>query len=265
MTQTSANSLSQPCSVRIFLSSCFSDMKHERERLMTIVFPRVRRRLNAFGIDLVEVDLRWGITEEQANNAEALYRCLYEIDRCRDSAVFFLGLLGNHYGQIPSQDSLDKSAALLNDPRISQWSGLSYTEIEMQYAVLSAGVESQISSLFLTRSNELTIQLAPAHSVMAHSQNRLREHLQQHASNARQYTTLDQMSQYTESFILERLQVGNGHQEAAPSGKSSPNHDRIPKPRDVSGEESAGDQEFGPLDIHSRRSIARRRFFDSSP
>ena len=172
MPNTSASSLSTPRSVRIFLSSCFSDMKHERHLLMTCVFPRVRRKLNAFGIDLVEVDLRWGITEEQSHNAEALYRCLYEIDRCRDSAVFFLGLLGNHYGQVPSKDALDKCSALLNDPRISRWSGLSYTEIEMQYAVLSAGVESQISSLFLTRSYELTIQLAPAHSVMASSQNR---------------------------------------------------------------------------------------------
>ena len=232
---------------------------------MTCVFPRVRRKLNAFGIDLVEVDLRWGITEEQSHNAEALYRCLYEIDRCRDSAVFFLGLLGNHYGQVPSKDALDKCSALLNDPRISRWSGLSYTEIEMQYAVLSAGVESQISSLFLTRSYELTIQLAPAHSVMASSQNRLCEHVRECASNVRQYTTLDQMSHYTESFILERLQVEHDHNETGPSGKNTLNLDRILKLRKASGKELAGDQEFGSLDIHSKRSIARRRFFDSSP
>lgn len=44
------------------------------------------------GIFFSEVDLRWGITAEQANTGEILDICLSEIDRCRP---FFINLLGN--------------------------------------------------------------------------------------------------------------------------------------------------------------------------
>jgi hypothetical protein len=250
--------------MHIFVSSSFSDMRHERERLMTIVFPRLRRIVNTLGIDLIEIDLRWGITEEQSNNAEALYRCLKEIDRCRDSPVFFLGLLGNHYGQLPTQDALDKTAALLKCPRITQWSGKSYTEIEMQYAVLTAGQESQLSSLFLTRSNDLTIRLAPAHNVMVDPQNRLRAQVQKQAINVRDYNSLEQMSQFVERFILERLQVSIKHDVTELISKPYETEGLTPKHHFASVEKTSSNQENDLTDIHSRRSIAKRRFFDSS-
>jgi nephrocystin-3 len=44
------------------------------------------------------VDLRWGITEEQANEGQVLPLCLAEIERSRP---YFIGLLGERYGWIP--------------------------------------------------------------------------------------------------------------------------------------------------------------------
>ena len=44
------------------------------------------------------MDLRWGITEEQAAEGKVLPLCLAEIERSRP---FFIGLLGERYGWIP--------------------------------------------------------------------------------------------------------------------------------------------------------------------
>jgi hypothetical protein len=49
-------------------SSTFGDMEVERDWLVKRVFPALRQRLEASRIHLVDIDLRWGITREQADN-----------------------------------------------------------------------------------------------------------------------------------------------------------------------------------------------------
>jgi nephrocystin-3 len=81
---------------RIFLSSTFRDFGEERDLLVRKVFPGLRSRLKDRFVELVDVDLRWGITAEQAERGELLPICLAEIDRSRP---FFVGLLGEkRYG-----------------------------------------------------------------------------------------------------------------------------------------------------------------------
>ena len=46
----------------------------------------------------IDVDLRWGVTEEQARRGEVLPICLAEIERCRP---YLIGLLGERYGWVP--------------------------------------------------------------------------------------------------------------------------------------------------------------------
>jgi hypothetical protein len=82
--------------VRVFVSSTFRDMHEEREQLVKFVFPELRRRCRERGVELVEVDLRWGITE--AERGEVLPICLAEIDKCHP---YFIGLLGERYGYVP--------------------------------------------------------------------------------------------------------------------------------------------------------------------
>lgn len=69
--------------VRIFLSSTFRDFGKERDLLVKRVFPALRARLCARFVELVDVDLRWGITAEEAERSEVLPICLAEIDRAR--------------------------------------------------------------------------------------------------------------------------------------------------------------------------------------
>ena len=79
---------------RIFLSSTFRDFGEEHDLLLKKVFPALRRRLKDRFVELVDVDLRWGITAEQAERGEVLPICLAEIDRSRP---FFVGFLGERY------------------------------------------------------------------------------------------------------------------------------------------------------------------------
>jgi nephrocystin-3 len=126
--------------VRVFISSTFRDFIQERDLLVKRVFPELRRRAKERFVEILEVDLRWGITEEQSKSGETLRICLEEIDRCRPSApVFFVGLLGERYGWIPEQDYFKPD--VLEDPKLG-WvkehivEGKSVTELEILHGVL---------------------------------------------------------------------------------------------------------------------------------
>jgi len=69
--------------IRVFLSSTFNDMQEERDYLVKHVFPEVIQACSERQVGFTEIDLRWGITEEEAKNGETVAICLQEIDRCR--------------------------------------------------------------------------------------------------------------------------------------------------------------------------------------
>jgi len=85
-------------SLRVFISSTFRDMQAERDYLVRFVFPELRERCARRRLHLVDVDLRWGVTEAEAERGGVLATCLDEIERCRP---FFVGLLGERYGWAP--------------------------------------------------------------------------------------------------------------------------------------------------------------------
>jgi preprotein translocase subunit SecA/nephrocystin-3 len=75
-------------SVRVFISSTFRDLQDERDVMTREVFPAIRLFCENRDVRFFEVDLRWGITAEEA--AEG--RVLELIDRCRP---YFIGVLGD--------------------------------------------------------------------------------------------------------------------------------------------------------------------------
>lgn len=121
--------------IRVFISSTFNDMHPERDWLVKRTFPYLRQMADERGVALTEVDLRWGITDEEAKEGKTLAICLDEIVNSRP---FFIGLLGSRYGWTPTRAELGSEAL----PERYGWiaddldSGLSITEIEMQYGVL---------------------------------------------------------------------------------------------------------------------------------
>src|SRR4051812_47186351 len=84
--------------VRVFISSTFRDMHAERDALNRFVFPELRSRCQKRGVEFVGIDLRWGLTAEEAQGAGALRLCLDEIERCRP---YFVCLLGERFGWVP--------------------------------------------------------------------------------------------------------------------------------------------------------------------
>ncbi|WP_440879114.1 DUF4062 domain-containing protein [Vibrio natriegens] len=146
--------------IRVFLSSTFKDMDAERDYLLTHVFPEIRNRCSEYGIGFTDVDLRWGITEEESSNGQAVDICLREIDHCREYPPFFIGFLGERYGWIPEEGSFNSyftqecdevSQSVLNSLNEQQ----SVTELEFQYA-LKDNQRGELKTLFYFRSPQLT-------------------------------------------------------------------------------------------------------------
>jgi tetratricopeptide (TPR) repeat protein len=117
--------------VRVFVSSTFRDMQAERDELVRSVFPQLRRLCRARGIECVEVDLRWGVTEEQAERGEVLRICLSEIGRCRP---YFIGVLGERYGSVPDAVAED---LVEEHPWLDAGNGRSITELEILHGALN--------------------------------------------------------------------------------------------------------------------------------
>jgi tetratricopeptide (TPR) repeat protein len=86
-------------------------MHAERDWLAKHVFPELRQRCARRGLDFVDVDLRWGVTEEEAEKGAVLDICLEEIEKSRP---IFIGILGERYGWVPlpreiEQDYFDRA------------------------------------------------------------------------------------------------------------------------------------------------------------
>ncbi len=141
--------------VRVFISSTFRDMMAERDYLMKNVFPEIRKTCKEYGIDFTEVDLRWGVTNEEAEQGKVIEICLNEIDRSRP---YFIGILGERYGWVPDENVRSKIEKTLENFR---WLNrdfdkkLSITEMEIQYGVLR-NKKMEGNAFFYMRDKSLT-------------------------------------------------------------------------------------------------------------
>lgn len=129
--------------VRVFVSSTFRDMHAERDHLVKKVFPALRERLDPYRVDLVDVDLRWGITEAQAADGRVLGLCLAEIEACHP---YFIGVLGQRYGWVP--DHVPDETV-----RRHRWldgeTDKSITELEVLYGALADEAKEARSFFYL--------------------------------------------------------------------------------------------------------------------
>lgn len=128
---------------RVFVSSTFRDMHAEREVLAKRVFPRLRKICDQRGIAWGDVDLRWGVTDEQKAEGLALPLCLDEIDRC----TCFIGILGERYGWVPETIPQDFTR---NRPWLVSKPDCSITEYEILHALAQPRLSGNL--LFYFRS-----------------------------------------------------------------------------------------------------------------
>jgi tetratricopeptide (TPR) repeat protein len=116
--------------VRIFISSTFRDMYAERDHLVKVVFPELRERCAKLRLHLVDLDLRWGVTEEEAEQGKVLEIVLDEIDRSRP---FFIGIIGERYGSLLDKVPEDVE---LTYPWLRDYHSHSLTALEIIHGVL---------------------------------------------------------------------------------------------------------------------------------
>jgi telomerase protein component 1 len=143
---------------RVFVSSTFQDMHHERDILTRAIFPRLRERFQIHDVALFEVDLRWGITRELAESRGTLRLCLDEVDACRP---LFFCMLGEYYGTSASaQEMQTLNAAWIT--ALGYSTPPSMTELEIRQALVTPRTHG-IDPVFFIRERSLSERIgAPA-------------------------------------------------------------------------------------------------------
>jgi Domain of unknown function (DUF4062) len=120
--------------VHVFVSSTFNDMHAERDYLVKRVYPELRDWCERRQLELIDVDLRWGVTEQEAaENGDTVRRCLESIDQCRP---YFICFLGQRYGWTPTKDQVSRST-VESYPRLAsvlEKQACSMTELEILHA-----------------------------------------------------------------------------------------------------------------------------------
>ncbi len=117
---------------RIFISSAFLDMQGERDVLGRKTFPGLRAGWRDKGVELYEVELRWGVDEEQIRQGQLLPVIMGAINRCN----YFIAILGDRYGREWDESEIGPHLKE-NFPALAQGAGLSLTEMEIMHAVLA--------------------------------------------------------------------------------------------------------------------------------
>ncbi|ORC87568.1 putative telomerase-associated protein [Trypanosoma theileri] len=158
---------------RFFISSTFIDMESERNALVLDVFPRLRRWVAEAGlhVNILDVDLRWGITEDATSSNLSVSVCLNEVSRC---SPFFLGILGSRYGYCPptlyhrvDEDVDPADFAWLRQYPLeqSEENKMSVTEMEMRHAIFTSarrtGKRIPLTMAFLIRDQTTLINSLP--------------------------------------------------------------------------------------------------------
>jgi tetratricopeptide (TPR) repeat protein len=127
-------------------------MYAEREELVKHIFPQLRSFCELRHVVLTEVDLRWGIPQEEIDAGKVLPICLAEVANCQP---FFVCLLGDRYGT--SVNSIPDEL-VEGDPWLKDHEGKSITELEVWHGVLNRPPDL-VHALFYFRSSSGVLTL----------------------------------------------------------------------------------------------------------
>ena len=154
------NAMEEPnwINYKIFVSSTFRDMDYERDVIRFHIIPQLNERYRQNKVQFQLVDLRVGInttslSEEEKEN-HVLNVCFNNIEQSRP---FFIALLGDRYGWIPSDQRWEAVFQRLNLEQqhlLSNSKGKSVTEMEILYGAIGNEGQHIDHSVFMVRSNK---------------------------------------------------------------------------------------------------------------
>ena len=93
--------------IYLFVSSTFNDMHAERDYLVKYVFPELKDWCFTQGLELVDIDLRWGITDQEAAMNQTVDTCLNIIRM--NAPMLLLNLTGERTGWVPETEQVSAS------------------------------------------------------------------------------------------------------------------------------------------------------------
>ena len=183
--------------IRVFISSTFRDMQDERNYLMKRTFPKLRKLAAERDVTLTELDLRWGITEEEAKSGKVVEICLREIE---NSIPFFIGIIGNRYGWVPKKSDLG-GCITERFPDVNKYieQHLSVTEMEMQFGVLQR--KEDMHAYFYIKEQEENLEKEDYPEML----NRLKQEVYKSKYPSSSYKSPEDLAQQVEEAFVNLL------------------------------------------------------------
>eukprot|EP00051_Salpingoeca_urceolata_P011054 m.135968 g.135968 ORF g.135968 m.135968 type:complete len:1880 (+) comp16965_c1_seq4:890-6529(+) len=135
----------EPKTIRLFLSSTFVDTHGERDMIVKKVIPALNKDLADRDVQIVPVDLRWGVSAEESTPKTIQKTCLNEIDNCvtdPGERPWFLGLRSQRYGWVqeefnaPEEFDHPEKFGWMEEVKQAHPHGISITSMEVWHAVL---------------------------------------------------------------------------------------------------------------------------------
>ena len=89
--------------LRVFVSSTFTDTHLERNIILDEIVPILKGIAQPYGIEIVFVDMRYGVRDENTADHMTWIACRDELSSCMkvSNGLFFLSLQGDKYGYQP--------------------------------------------------------------------------------------------------------------------------------------------------------------------
>jgi hypothetical protein len=91
--------------IGVRISSAFRDIDAERDVLNGLVFPESRSRCRELGVESIGIDLPWGLTGEETQEASVPQPCLGDVERSR---LYFMCLVGEWCGWVPAPQEVER-------------------------------------------------------------------------------------------------------------------------------------------------------------
>jgi nephrocystin-3 len=202
--------------LRVFISSTFRDLIEEREQLTKKVFPALRALCRERGVEFTEIDLRWGLTDEEAHNGKIIRTCFEEIDACRP---YFIGIVGSRYGWVPGFAEIQKDPLLIKRfPWVEDAAldGTSILEMEFDYAALRDSNAAESAFFYLRRDRGLNPRFSDPHSHDNDEKlNRLRERVRTSGLPCKEYSGAETLGEMIYDDLLETINRNWPQEEAS--------------------------------------------------